>query len=126
MTMKIALLAAVAIATLSGCATPKTWSATGGSRADGTVRLSYEVGMFEAAQVDEAQAITLATQRCAVWGYSGAEAFGGTTSQCTQPGSSGCMVTLVTKEFQCTGTGTPGAMAEINIDHLKTTYASTR
>jgi len=118
---KLMIAGAIACASLVavGCATQKTWSATGGSRADGTVRLSYEVGMFEVAEVDEAQATALAVQRCAVWGYSGAEAFGGVTRQCTQPGSGGCAVTLVTKEYQCTGTGTPGPRADININHLR-------
>lgn len=110
--MKWAALAVV-MGVAAGCATAKTWQATGGSRADGTVRLSYEVGMFEAPTVDDAQGLALARQRCATWGYSGAEAFGGTTSQCTYPSSSGCMTTLVTKEFQCTGTGTSGAHATI-------------
>ncbi|EHN8740343.1 hypothetical protein RJO42_004733, partial [Enterobacter hormaechei] len=43
------------------------------------------------------------TQRCAAWGYSGAEPFGGSTSVCSQPSSSGCMETMVTMEYQCTG-----------------------
>lgn len=111
---KMAIAATLAaLMTLGACATAKTWQATGGSRADGTVRLSYEFSMFESPVVDEAQAQVLAAQRCAVWGYSGAEAFGGVTRQCTQPSSSGCQTTLVTKEFQCTGTGTPRASATI-------------
>lgn len=114
--MKKITIAVISIALLAGaCATAKTWQATGGSRSDGTVRLSYEYGMFEVPHVDEAQALNVAKQRCAVWGYNGAEAFGGTTSQCTQSGSSGCMLTLVTKEFQCLGTGTPGASADIRM-----------
>ncbi|WP_258922620.1 YecR-like lipofamily protein [Klebsiella quasivariicola] len=47
--------------------------------------------------------LTAAKARCAAWGYSGAEPFGGFTSQCSQPSSSGCMQTLVTIEYQCTG-----------------------
>lgn len=107
-----ACIAAVAVA---GCTTVKEYAATGGSRADGTVRLSYEVGMFEQAVVDEEQGLRVARQRCATWGYSGAEAFGGVTRQCTSPSSSGCNVTLVTKEYQCTGTGGRGGMAEIRL-----------
>jgi hypothetical protein len=99
---------------LAACATAKSYTATGGSRSDGTVRLSYEVGMFEVPTVDENQGLQLARQRCATWGYTGAEAFGGTTSQCTSMGSSGCMVTLVTKEYQCTGNGA-GGYAEIRM-----------
>ncbi len=36
------------ILVLAGCATQKIMVPTGGSRADGTVNLSYEYGMFEA------------------------------------------------------------------------------
>lgn len=113
---KLALLAACAVLlTVAACATAKTYTATGGSRSDGTVRLSYNVGMFETATVDEAQGLNVARQRCATWGYTGAEAFGGVTTQCTQVSSSGCMATLVTKEYQCTGTGGRGGMAEIRM-----------
>lgn len=96
-------LAAICIS-LSGCATTKDWAATGGSRSDGVVRLSYDYGSLQSVNVSEEQAVQLATQRCSSWGYQGAEAFGGITRQCTQPGGfGGCTVWLVTKEYQCTG-----------------------
>lgn len=90
----------------AGCATQKQWSATGGSRADGTIKLSYEQSELEKAQLDENQAISLASKRCKTWGYNGAEAFGGTTRQCSQTGGfSGCTLWRITKEYQCSGTG---------------------
>ena len=49
------------------------------------------------------QGAQAAAQRCAAWGYSGAEPFGSYTSVCSQPSSSGCMKTMVTMEYQCTG-----------------------
>ena len=102
----------VVLALLSGCVTTKDWSATGGSRSDGVVRLSYEVGEFQKAQLNEQQAINLATQRCKTWGYTGAEAFGGVTRQCNVPGGfGGCTQWMVTKEFQCTGTGAGGTVS---------------
>jgi len=103
--MKKITLAAVVLATLlsTGCAVQKDWSATGGSKSDGTIKLSYQVGMFEAAEVSEEQGINLATKRCSAWGYTNAEAFGGSTQVCTSPSSSGCNIWLVTKEYQCTG-----------------------
>lgn len=105
--MKMVLAALTLGALLSGCAVTKNWSATGGSRADGVVRLSYEVGEMETAQLNETQAVNLAAQRCKTWGYAGAEAFGGVTRQCNRMGGlSGCAQWMVTKEFQCTGTGT--------------------
>ncbi|UNF04014.1 YecR-like lipofamily protein [Escherichia coli] len=67
------------------------------------LRMSYSYGMFESPVVDPQQGMNAAKARCAAWGYSGAEPFGGFTSQCSQPSSSGCMQTLVTIEYQCTG-----------------------
>lgn len=97
----LAILFAVA---LSGCAVHKDWTPIGGSKADGVVRLSYQVADMEKPILDESQAVMLATKRCKSWGYSGAEAFGGTTSQCnTSGGLSGCNLRQVTKEYQCTG-----------------------
>lgn len=105
--MRVLLAAAAVAALLSGCATVKNWSATGGSRADATVRLSYEYGLFEQPQVSEMEAVNLATSRCQVWGYTGAQAFGGESKQCNMPdGMGGCNNWVVAREFQCTGTGT--------------------
>ena len=101
------LLCAFAV---TGCATRLDWAATGGSRADGVVRLSYEHGEFQTPQLDDTQAVNLAARRCQTWGYSGAEAFGGVTRQCNQMGGfGGCARWVVTKEFQCTGTGIQAA-----------------
>jgi len=104
--MKRFFVAGVAVALLAGCTTVKDWTATGGSRSDGVVRLSYEHGEFEKAVLDESQAVSLATKRCATWGYTGAEAFGGVSRQCAQMGGmGGCARYIVTKEYQCTGQG---------------------
>jgi hypothetical protein len=106
---KLFVLSIALTLALCGCHTINTavsWSATGGSRADGTVRLSYEYGIMEKPKINETEAIDLATARCKVWGYSGAEAFGGLTHQCgVVDGQIDCDHTRVTKEFQCTGTG---------------------
>ena len=104
--MKVLAIAALVALVLSGCATQKQWSATGGSRADATVRMSYEHSSFESPRVNDLEALNLAAARCKTWGYTGAEAFGGTTTQCNMPGGlGGCARYLVTKEFQCTGMG---------------------
>ncbi len=85
-----------------GCATSKQLTATGGSKADGTVRLSYEHSPYEAPQVDMKQALTTAQQRCRAWGYTDADPFGGTTRVCNMPsGLGGCNQWLVTAEYQC-------------------------
>jgi len=103
--MKITFIALVVVMVgLAGCATTKEWVATGGSRSDGVVKLSFEYGLFENPKVNEQQGLDLAYSRCAAWGYSGAQAFGGTTRVCTNLGQNGvCYSWLVTREYQCTG-----------------------
>ena len=64
--MRTAIILAVATA-MSGCAVQKTLTPTGGSRSDGTVKLSYVVGAFEKPVVNYAQAQSAAMQRCAAW-----------------------------------------------------------
>jgi len=102
MKMKVLMLVPVCIAFLSGCATTKQLTATGGSKGDGTVKMAYEHGLFEAPVVDLKQGLSAAKKRCTAWGYSGAEAFGGTTKDCISGGSS-CNRWRVTAEYQCTG-----------------------
>ena len=94
-------ISVLAIAILQGCAVQKELVPTGGSRADGTVKMSFESGLFEKPQIDTQKAINTAKQRCAAWGYSGAEAFGGASKKCT---NNDCSRWIITYEFQCTGT----------------------
>lgn len=100
---KFTLPAIIALLALStGCATQKDWAATGGSKADGIIKLSYEVGEFEKPQLSESQGLKLAIRRCSTWGYNSAEAFGGVTRTCNQFGGfGGCARWMVTKEYQC-------------------------
>lgn len=93
------------IIALSGCAgyqTEKSWSAIGGSRADGTIKLAYPIALFNnSAPADSG--VGMAGQRCKVWGYKSAVAFGGTTTQCERRNSFGdCVIGNVVKEYQCT------------------------
>ena len=91
------------IAVLAGCAVQKDLMPTGGSRSDGSVKLSYETHNFEKPIIDEAKSLKTATDRCRAWGYSGAEKFGGQTRACNMPSFGGCDQWLVTVEYQCTG-----------------------
>lgn len=96
----IALIAAFLVC--YGCAVQKDWVATGGSRADGTVKLSYEHGIYEKPVLDESQGLSTAQSRCSAWGYSRTEAFGGSMSECNSTdGLGSCNRWLVTKEYQC-------------------------
>jgi hypothetical protein len=89
---------------IQGCAVHKELVPTGGSRADGTVKLSFEYGLFEVPELDEQQGMNAAQKRCSAWGYTGAEPFGGAIKTCTNSSNSGCNRWLVTIEYQCTGT----------------------
>ena len=102
--MRYLLISIIGISVLSGCTSVKTLQATGGSRSDGVIELSYQYGMFEKPQVQWEQGLITATSRCEAWGYQGAEAFGGTTSQCqAYNGYGNCVRQHVTAKYQCLG-----------------------
>jgi hypothetical protein len=103
MRYKLALVSAVAV--LASCATVSQMEATSGSRSDGIVKLSFEYGMFDKVQLDQVSAHQKAKQRCAVWGYSDAEPFGGVERQCQAMSGYGCMRWFATIEYQCTMAG---------------------
>jgi len=98
------VLLVVGIIVLAGCSVKKQMTAIGGSKSDGTVRVGYSYGQFEKPVVDLQQGTQLAAQKCQVWGYNGAEPFGGQQNQCSQTDMyGGCVVTNVSVEYQCTG-----------------------
>ena len=92
---------------VAACARNKQLVPTGGSRADGTVTLSYEYGGFEKPQVDMQQGIAAARARCQAWGYQDAEPFGGQTEKCQRMTEYGCVRALVNVNFQCVGANRP-------------------
>lgn len=92
------------IITLTGCAhqREKSWSAFSGSRSDGIIKLSYPVGLFDNNAPSESEGKRLAIQRCSVWGYRNAVAFGGSTLNCqVRNGYGSCLEGIVIKEYQC-------------------------
>lgn len=101
----VALAAALAI---TGCSTPKDFYATGGSRADGTVDMAYDIRQFEDPVVNMNQAQTIARNKCRVWGYQDAEPFGGKQQTCHQFNGYGtCIAGQVIIKYQCLGNGNP-------------------
>lgn len=97
-THKLAKLGIFVIALLAtGCATIKVPQATGGSRSDGVVNLSYEYGAFEKPIVDWNAAKMEAQKRCRAWGYENTEPFGGVQTNCTSDYEN-CVVTV---PYQC-------------------------
>src|SRR5690348_8046420 len=88
---------------IAGCATNITPQATAGSKADGTVTLSYEYGMIEQPVVDWSVANKTAKERCKAWHYRNAEAFGGSQNRCLASDAYGsCGRTQVNVTYQCT------------------------
>jgi len=89
------------------CSTNKQLVATGGSRADGTVNLSYELGAFENPKLNMEQGLATAGERCRAWGYSSAEPFGGEQRQCQVANQYGCMRWFISLTYQCLGSNRP-------------------
>ena len=90
-----------ALILLVGCAVEKTPVATGGSKADASVVMSYNIGGFEQPTVNWDVAQVNARKRCRAWGYSKAEAFEGTNNICTAHNAYGCIAQTVNKTYQC-------------------------
>ena len=101
--MKHLYLIAVSAAILSGCATNITPQATGGSRSDGTVTMSYQFGGFQKPIVDWNTARANASRRCESWGYADAEPFGGASSVCVMSNMYGCTRHQINMTYQCIG-----------------------
>lgn len=103
--MKKLLTVAISALLLSACASKveKELVATGGSKSDGTIELSYEQHELEMVTYNEQQALNAAKKRCEAWGYKNAEKFGGVKSQCTLiPGFwTPCGKTMFTIQYQC-------------------------
>ncbi len=88
----------------SGCTVIKTLQATGGSKSDGIVELSFEYSQFEVPKVKWEAGLATATIRCNKWGYSEAEAFGGVVKRCQgYNGYGSCTYFFVTAKYQCSG-----------------------
>jgi hypothetical protein len=86
---------------VSACQVQKTPVATGGSRADAAIQMSYQTGGFETAVVNWDAAQATATQRCQAWGYTRAEGFDGVSTVCNASNMYGCVDSTVTRTYQC-------------------------
>ena len=102
--MRTTILLSAAVALLAACAvdTPKTPLPTGGSKADGSVDMSFEVNYLENPIVDWDSARLGATSRCQAWGYKSADPFEGTRTECnSRDGYGTCLQAFVTRTYQC-------------------------
>jgi hypothetical protein len=97
------ILIFASLASLAACAVEKTPVPTGGSKSDGLVELSYQVGALEVPTVNWAAAQKSATKRCNSWGYRQADPFEGVKQQCVSSDIyGGCNMMTVTRVYQCT------------------------
>jgi hypothetical protein len=97
------LLTALSLLSLAACATNQKWSASGGNREDGVVRLSYEYAEFHQPDMSDAEAQAIALNRCNSWGYKQVEPIAGQVRQCSNMEGANCNLWTVTREFQCKG-----------------------
>lgn len=89
---------------LIGCARMtvyRTPQPTGGSKADGTIRLAYEVATVDEAIVDWEAAGRTALARCRAWGYSAVEPFAGVSTACAEYAGFACTRRIIFKDYQC-------------------------
>jgi hypothetical protein len=102
--MKLLLFLILYSVFLAGCSSiPKQWSAIDGSRSDGTITLTYVYRpILDTKPIENNDAVDLATSKCVLWGYAGAEAFGDETKSCNTLGvDGGCTSWRVSKVYQC-------------------------
>lgn len=99
------LAAAALLLNLAACATSQKWAVSGGDRADGVVRISYEYPEFQQPEVSDEQALKIALNRCEGWGYEEAKPIAGQLRQCSNMEGSNCNLWTVTREYQCTQKG---------------------
>ena len=97
----VRLVLFMALLLSGGCAVTVVPVATGGSRSDGIVRMSYVYSPITIPLVDQAAAIRNAARFCKNWGYDTAEPFDAGLTSCSQPSAFGCDMYLTTIEYQC-------------------------
>ena len=104
--MRSVMLAAAAVL-VAGCIQVVSVipAATGGSKADGNVVMSYEFSAAIPVQPDWNSATGEALRRCQAWGYTRVEPFAGETTTCNQYGTgfaaSTCLQGVVSRTYQC-------------------------
>jgi hypothetical protein len=88
---------------LLGCTQKVMPLATGGSRSDGVIELTYDIASLNTPEIDYSLADRQAAERCAAWGYISSERFGGEKRICTRSSRYGCSIEQATITYQCTG-----------------------
>jgi hypothetical protein len=97
------LLVILPVLALTACATTREWSASGGNRNEGIVKLSYQYPQFQQPALSDAKAAQLAENRCNVWGFARADVIPGQVRECSETDGGDCTLWTVTREYQCSG-----------------------
>jgi hypothetical protein len=95
------LILPLSLMALGGCVSTKQWSASGGDREHGLVRVAYQYPEFKQPTLSDAQAEQLAESRCNAWGYKRAEPIAGQIRECSNKDDGNCDLWTVTREYQC-------------------------
>lgn len=90
---------------MAACATQPSWSPSSSNRELGVARVAYEHAKFEEPALSDAQAVQLAMNRCAAWGFSHAQMIPGELRECSVRNGDSCDIWKVTREFQCSSEG---------------------
>ena len=98
--MKKTIFLIALLLTGSGCVVQKIPFATGGSRSDGVITMSYTYGAFSTVEIDWGAVQSDAANKCAGWGYASAQPFGGQQTTCLDRD---CYSMQVDIDYQCMG-----------------------
>jgi hypothetical protein len=100
--IKKVFISLVLLIIFMNCATTIFLQPTTGSKADGTVTMSYEYGIFQQPEIKWQDALNQATAKCQRWGYKSAEKFGAGLETCLTRNQYGnCIRSRVDVEYQC-------------------------
>ena len=90
---------------MAACASVPKWSPSSSSRELAVARVSYEYPKFEEPVMSDAEAVQVATHRCAAWGYMRVEMIPGELRDCSVKDGDGCDLWKITREYRCTADG---------------------
>jgi hypothetical protein len=90
---------------MAACASAPKWSPTSSNRELAVARVAYEYARSEEPVMSDAEAVQLATNRCAAWGFTRAEMIPGELRDCSVQDGDACDLWKITREYRCTGDG---------------------
>jgi hypothetical protein len=96
---------------LDACATTpakvQKWQLGKASRADAVITLTLDYDPKKGARFHPQRPQQLAVQKCAVWGYKGAQPFGQAQDACIARNRNGCARKQLAMQYQCEGAPNP-------------------